>query len=453
MPLDSVHVSVTINRWTGDTVCLVAPPMYADNPAVFESAPSFRNLSVGRPGGGPVDTFLDSVTFGFVKSLRVRTAAVPPLVVEYDVAFVFESNLGLPVPHIGATAGYVQGTHLFVAPCEPSDNDVAVVWRRGWDLSLEYELGPGIELHGDRTPLWRPATVYELLFSTSAIGGDMLCEGAAGAQQYRVVNLRDTAYGQSMLDRVDRDLQAICGQVCGAFGTLGWPLSVILGVNNGGGLEGMYAFSLLSPWETDTFGVFNMVAAHEFIHCWVGVRVGDRDMPWWKEGTTNYLGFLAARQSGTCSRALFAGTMTQDLTDSADVRDYPLSSPRVRTHLFAPDSGDMIDLVYTKGAQVCMLMDVAVRQAGGHRLDFLVGEFCRLHDGGSFTRAEYVGFLESRSGASLAPLLEAYADQAGAIPQAVLQNGLLQLEAMAWFPSDTFGPAAQESPRRYLGKW
>jgi predicted metalloprotease with PDZ domain len=441
MALDSVHVTVRVNRWPEDTVRLAAPAMYADNPMVPELAPSFRNIHVADSTRDSIEVLLDSMTFGLVRSLRLRIAEAPPLTIEYDVAFVFGPNAGLPVPSIGTLAGYLQGTHLFVAPLMDGDTVLASVWRRPWGMSLAYELGAGVQLRGDKIPTAEPRNVYELLFSTSGVGGVELVQGAAGGQSYRVVNLQDTTYSAAMQGRLSSDLRAVCTEVCGVFGTMDWPLSVLLGVNRGGGLEGVYAFSILNPSETDTFGIFNMVAAHEFIHCWVGVRVGDIDMPWWKEGTTNYLGYLAARSSNTCSRVLFAYAMTQDLSDSTDVRDYPLSSPRARTHLFDAE-GDMIDLVYGKGSQVCLLMDVAVRQAGGPGLDRLVGEFCRIHDGGSFTRAEYVGFLESRSGASVASILSAYADQPGAIPVAVLQQAFLALESLAAFPPDTYTPVA-----------
>jgi predicted metalloprotease with PDZ domain len=454
MALDSVHVTVRVNRWPEDTVRFVAPAMYADNPMVPELTPSFRTVRAADSAGDSTEVLLDSVTFGLVRSLRLRIAGAPPLTIDYDVAFVFGPNAGLPVPSIGAFAGYLQGTHLYAAPLMDGDTVLASVWRRPWDMSVAYELGAGVQLRGDKLPAAEPRNVYELLFSTSGLGGVELVRSTAGGQPYRVVNLQDTVYSAAMQFRLGSDLQAISAEVCGLFGTMDWPLSVLLGVNRGGGLEGVYAFSILSPWETDTFGIFNMVAAHEFIHCWVGVRVGDIDMPWWKEGTTNYLGYLAARSSNTCSRALFAWAMTQDLSDSTDVRDYPLSSPRVRTHLFDA-GGDMIDLVYVKGSQVCLLMDVAMRQAGGPGLDQLVGEFCRVHDGGSFTRAEYVGFLESRSGVAVAPILGTYADQPGAIPVAVLQQAFAALESLAAFPPDTYTPVAlgQRGQTAALRKW
>jgi predicted metalloprotease with PDZ domain len=244
----------------------------------------------------------------------------------------------------------------------------------------------------------------------------------------------DTVYSAATRQLIADDFAPILADAAGLFGALDAPLNVLLGVNRGGGLEGMYAFSLFSPFDNDSFGWFNTVASHEAVHSWVGVRVGEYDDPWWKEATTNFLGVLIAARQGKCRRAMVNLHFLADLTDSADVRDWPLSSPRVRTHLFAPDS-DMTDLVYGKGCQVNMLLDLRIRQASGGAtsLDRLLGEFVRQFDGRAFHRQEYVSFLEARSGADISALFATWVDQPGAIPQATLFASLDSLIARGAF--------------------
>jgi predicted metalloprotease with PDZ domain len=310
-----------------------------------------------------------------------------------------------------------------------------------------------VPFRGNPIPHSYPRTAYELLFATAAMGGEEIAAGSAAGQQFRFVNLRDTVYDPVMKARLAQRFAAVTSDVVPLFGTLDWPLTVILGVNRGGGLEGTHAFSIISPWWADSNGVFDMVAAHELLHCWIGIRTGELDMPWWKEATTNYLGYLVSARQGLVSSGLLSWAMTVDLTDSADVRDYALSSSRVREYLYDSAQG-MTNLVYTKGAQVCMLMDLRVRLASGGTtsLDRLVAQFCRAWDGRAFRLSDYRAYLEGQSGADLGPVFDRWVDQPGAIPQAVLTASFDSLRATGAF--GTLSRARRAAPATAaLARW
>ncbi len=468
MPLDTVHMEMEINRWQyGDTIRFLLPPVYADNPLPEQAGENVHNVVIRDTAGALVmSATRDDFQVAGYECRMVITAAEPPLRVEYDVTFGYSPRDGLPLPHIGATEGYLQGTYLYALPCGP-DTSIVGIWRTPWTLKVEYELGNGVELYGDPTHGVRFRNAYELLFSTSALGGDSIGGSDAADIPFRIVNLQDTLYDQTTLhDSLEGHFSVIVKDVAGLFGDLGdWPLTVILGVNKGGGLEGMHAFSILNPMADDTQGVWNAVAAHELIHCWVGVRVGDIEDPWWKEGTTTYLGLLVAARHSMCSRGYLEGILLKDLKDSADVANHALSSGSVRRLLFSPGQDDCIDLVYMKGAQVSMLMDTEIRLGsdGAMSLDTIVADLCREFDGRAFGRNDYLSRIRAHTRTqAVDTLFERYVEEAGAIDTARLRSAYEQLDSLGAFgdlPRSTASVLVQGAlPKRGMvglpkGKW
>jgi hypothetical protein len=308
------------------------------------------------------------------------------------------------------------------------------LWRDQFEIDLKYNLGDGSSIYGDPIGGVIFHNAYELMFSQSAISGQVLVEGTGGSQPFRVVDVRSTSpVPAALLPEVRAAGVTLLADITSLFGTLSAPLTMILGTDLGGGLEGMYAFSLLDPWAGDSGGVFNMVLAHEAIHSWVGVRCGEYDDPWWKEGTANYLGFLVAKRNGLCSQAAVEAALLADISDTLAVQTYPLAAAYVREALF--QSSGIGTLVYTKGAQVCMLLDSRIREVSNNAqsLDKIVAELCRLYDGRAFHRTEYLALIQSKSGANVADIFAQYVEAAGGIPDAVLDEHYRKLAARgAW---------------------
>ncbi len=465
MPLDTVHVEVLVERWhAGDTVRFLLPPVYADNPFPEQTGANVHNVVLRDTSGVPLMFAQDTVGIGGFDTRMVLASADLPIRMEYDVTFQYAArDDGLPLPYVGDSEGYLQGTFLYAVPVS-SDLALTSIWRSPWSIGVEYELGEGVELYGDPVDSARFENAYELLFSTSALGGEVLVDNENANLPFRIVNLLDTLYDQTTLDRLESGFGVVVDDVAGVFGRLGeWPYTVILGVNGNGGLEGMHAFSIVNPTDEDSNGVWNMIAAHELIHAWVGVRVGDYDDPWWKEATTNYLGYVVAARNGLCPDALVEGVLLKDLRDSSDVINYALSNSFVRKELFSP-TDDLIDLVYIKGAQVCMIMDLEIRKAsdGATSLDSVVGRFTRLYTGSAFTREEYLTFIRNESGADLSPHFAEYVDRAGHLEDSLLRPTYMQLGEMGAFGEDWSGAAAKARQRATLeqaltglpkGKW
>ncbi len=436
LPSESLHVDVDVEYWPADSVRFLAPPIYADNPLWLPTAPNFRNLAVRDSAGNPLAVSCDSLTIGEYPALRFSFARPTGAArIQYDVGFSYDTaapNI-IPVPGLRSDHGILLGNYFFIVPLRSTE--LVGIWRDSWSLRVDYRFGQTVPFYGDPADGALFRTVYELLFSTSVLGGRLLWESTVGQQACRIIDLSSVPVS---LDAFLPAIESISSQVLSIFPKAGeTPLTGILGALHRphGGLEGTWAYSVLSPFATDTMGVFNMVLAHEMIHSWIGVRVGDTDDPWWKEGTATYLGFLIPAQIGLCKEEFVQQSLLRDFSQSPDVLGHSMSEEYVRVHLFSRDSlQNCENLAYGKGAQFCMLLDRRIRDVsnGAATLAQVLGRFCRVFDGKSFCRADYVGFLEA-TGAQVADLFSTYADQAGFIPDSVLienYNALAQRGAL-----------------------
>jgi predicted metalloprotease with PDZ domain len=183
-------------------------------------------------------------------------------------------------------------------------------------------------------------------------------------------------------------------------------------------MEGMYAFWIFNLLETDPQGATAVVLSHEFLHSWIGVRVGEYDACWWKEGASFYAGYLIAKRNNISTQDLFKKEIvTVDLTGT-DV--YALSDPAVRPAIFT--NKKIGAHVYRKGAQICMLMDQRIRDATHDKADIIdmLAVFVKKYDGQSFYLHEYVTFIKQYSGADVDDIVANYVTQKGLIPDSIL---------------------------------
>jgi hypothetical protein len=458
--LDSLHIELQIQDWEGgDSVRLLAPPVYADNPVLEQTGNNFCNLQIEQLAGSPVVYSFDSVRVGLYNSLSVAFHREHlPVLVSYDIKFQYNDSTRMPVPRIGDQAGYLQGNYLFMIPYKSTET--VDIWRDNFQIIVRYLPGASVPFNGDPTSQSYYRNSYELMFSNCALGGTLQIQGLSGGQAFRFVGLsQNDSISLSLYQSTADNMGLLLEDISPIFGIIREaPITVIFGVNSAGGLEGMYSFSMRDPRENDSLGATNMIMAHEILHSWIGVRVGDYDDPWWKEGTTNYLGFLIAKRNNLITQAYLDSCLLADLSLDSNVAVYSLSDATVRDHLFNRSRpGDwMLNLVYTKGAQVNMLLDRRIRSASLNltSLDKVLGSFVSLYDGTAFTRNEYLTYIRENSGAEVGDLFQEYVDKSGAIPDSVLLDNYIWLAQTGAFgeveiPSVTVGG----SSGRALFKW
>ncbi len=433
---DSLHIILKItNSESLDSIRLLAPPIYADNPWIEPTASNFHNLSVTETTGSLVPFTTDSIMVGLYNSLSFSFSGADSLfTVEYDVTFHYIDTTNSPVPYLNTTSGYLKGSYLFVIPYD--NTDLAAIWRTPITASVTYTTGNSVTLYGDPQPTVFFETPYELLFSTSAVNADVKAQGEVGNQEFRFVSLAEVdTINPLLIAKAKEDYRILLEDITTVFGCIREsPISIILGINNGGGLEGMYAFSILPPWENDNAGWFNMILAHETVHFWIGVRVGEFDDPWWKEGTTSYLGYLFALRNNLCSDYFITKKLLADLSSDEGVNRYALADPQVRNKIFAPID-NCESLVYNKGAQVTMLIDRRIREVSGGAtsIDKILGDFVREYESKAFYREQYISFIEEFSGADISDIFDSHVITKGAIPDSILEDNCNALIHMGAF--------------------
>lgn len=439
MNQESLHITLNINNWEqGDSVRLLAPPIYADNPLLEQSGINFCNVSITDTAYIPIAYNTDSLSVGVYKSLSLSfPSAELPAVVEYDVKFLYGEHPFMPIPHINSNSGYLQGNYIFAVPY--TSNNIVDIWRSNFDIQVSYSLGSNVRLYGDPTPNVYFRTPYELMFSTSvllassAINNQFLFDGKVSGQAFRFINISPTkTFSDELLDKTNEGFITILEDITPKFGSIGdVPFTIITGINDKIGLEGMYAFCLRNPWENDSKGVVNMTMAHEFLHSWIGIRIGEYDASWWKEGTIWYLGFLIAKRNNLCTQSYFEKDILVDLEENTDVHKYSLSkdSDYIREHIFTSGIGHM---VYRKGAQVSMLIDRRITEETNNTITLVdvLAEFTKQYNGKAFYTKEYIAFIENYSGAGVTDIFTLYVDGIGVIPDSVLQENYKALGEM-----------------------
>ncbi len=441
MPIDTVHVSCTI-REAADraSITMLVPPIYADNPLLEQESNNFHNVLITDSDQNILSHTTDTLIYGIFKNCYITFPVTSiPITIEYDVTFNYESHPTMPVPHIGSSDGYLQGLYVFAVPFTASD--MVDIWRSQYDMLVSYSLGSGVNLYGDPVTNASFDNPYELLFSTSAllsssiVQNQILFEGTAQGQPFRFVNVStSTTFTQSLLDSVKTNFIAILDDILPSFGTIGTdPFTIITGINDKIGLEGMYAFCLRNP-KSGSSNALNMTMAHEMSHSWVGVRVGEYDDPWWKEGTATYLGLLIPKRNGLCSKEYIQETLLDTLGYVPAVDKYALSDRAIRPIIFtSPDN--VATLVYRKGAQVSMLLDRYIRVVSGNTTTFdkILGAFVQQFDGACFHRNEYISFLNNHCNGDVQSIFTQYVDGTGAVPYSVLVENYNALDSLGAF--------------------
>lgn len=432
---DSIHVTLAIHiHGKNDSIHLLAPPLYADNPWLEQASNNFHNLLITDAHNNNIPYTLDSIAIGLHKSMKISFPCSDTLLrVSYTITLDYVTAGRGPIPYLDGTSGYWKGSYIFAIPF--NSTGITDIWRTPYNFSVSYKLGITHSLHGDPLPTVYFRNSYELLFSTNTLNGEKIAQGRIGSQQFQFISAGE--YNQmspAMVSQAKLDCEIILKDITTVFNPItSAPMSVLLAIDSAGGLEGMYAFSIIPLNEDDSNGWFQMVLAHEIIHFWIGLRVGEYEDPWWKEGTTTYLGYLFAIRNKLSTDYFITKYLLADLSGDECVNKYALADPVVRKLIYA-DVDNCETLVYYKGAQVTMLIDRKIREESGEStsIDKILGEFVKAYDGKAFYRQEYISFIKEMSGADISDIVEKYVITSGTIPDSVLNencNALISMEA------------------------
>jgi hypothetical protein len=354
----------------------------------------------------------------------------------------------IPAPGYSAILGMQVGIRLANLPGASNalnPFDPAQIWRSPATLRLTSEAPTGFSLFG----LARDETLtssYALMFIRGVL---------APASRLRHIQFAVPLTGRSLpvtlyaLTSDTVNLQTLAGHmpaylraVENMLGPLPTDFLAIGEANTLGGLEGMHGY-----WFGKAYAENHELHLHELIHHYVGISVGDFDLPWFKEGVTTYLAQKLAVQMGYISEeawhasvlAIAADTTGPIMTVShGDVASRPqYFRPLDIDYLGGVEHGWQV-LVYLKGLQTALLLDAWLLQQSQaeHDLATLVRSLhARTQATGQagFSRTEFTSLMAELAGIprdSAASYASQLFDSTGPWPRETLSAALAVLATL-----------------------
>lgn len=411
---------------------ILFPPFDADNPVLTLSGSNIHNLRVSAAAqNGPLG--FSAWAQDSLQSILVSSSG-PSFTIDYDVTFPYGPNgserLKTILPgRYGQGDGYYQGNYVFCVP--EYGTTKTSLWRAAAEAQVSIEAPAAKKAFGVPSGGFTCSTVYELFFAQWALASD--APQCGGSLTY-LVTLSSHQPEPQLVSIVCNDVSATEAMYAPFFPGMAYPRAVIF-QDSGSGMEGLFSFYLYN-WTAEAYGnSFRFVVPHEMLHGWVGIRTGELDDPWWKEGTAQYLGLVLASALGF-SKDTLRSMLVKDLSENLMVRSHGLSEPYVRDHIYDRDTGlSCATLVYQKGAQANMVLDKMLREATRNTVTLLskTGVLCGRYDHGAFSRAQFKSCLESGTGIDLAGFFSRCVDTAGALDTAVLASTFAWLDSCGAF--------------------
>jgi predicted metalloprotease with PDZ domain len=430
---ESVFVSIAISE-TYRGAEFILPFIYADNPIDSFSGFLVNDISLTDSTGIPAECPVYYVKNGPVNpgALEIHDNISFPVTMSYriDVNAVNSNTSygGPPLVFMDSEAAFLQGNYLFAVPYF---EDLTDLWRTAFNASLTIENKSGRNMLG-AVAQSAYSNAYELLFLQVILGAEIFASGSGKGQEFVICGFPSAEHsGSSMNHAAAQDFSEILEALVPVFGKSGAEQYTVLFHSIPGGLEGTNSFTCRYP-HIDTDSTLPMVFAHEFIHEFLGIRCGEFDDPWWKEGCTNYLGYEVASRLDLISKDVLKNNFVRFLELNDEEKGIAPSDPYVRENLYFKK---LYGIVYNKGGMISMLIDEKLRRATGNQvgLEAAAAALCRKYRAGAFTRNEMLEHFTGYGGCDISAILEAYADKPDSIKVQVLASSYDYLDSCGVF--------------------
>lgn len=427
-------VRIRIRTWPeGKPLVFQAPRYHADNPGLPIRGFLAADIRVTDVRGRPLaarDTVMESPRPD--GNFIVLPAGAAELRYEVDLDPGDPGRFGLPLPGLAPGVQAIDGACFFLLP-HAGGSSFSSQWRTPVDATLDFDLDPGFHLVG-QSPAAALRTNYELMFVRAAVNPVATSRFTAGDND--IVTYGMTAAADSVDWPALHQLLADCLRTVEDSLLPFPPGPYYVGETPVfWGIEGNQGY-----WFRAAVQGAAMVHMHELAHHFVGVKHGDLEDPWWKEGMTSYLGNLLALQAGLIGDSAFRAEVMAPRDALPAVLGHALASPSVRDRLFLPldslygsrdDAEGFLGLVYGKGAQASMILDRHLLEGSGgrHGVYHLVRLLVRRH-GPAFDRGDLVRAVGELAGADSRGFLESLLDRPGPLGQDSLESTYAALKAM-----------------------
>ncbi|MFP4418060.1 MAG: hypothetical protein ACOC4C_02990 [Fibrobacterota bacterium] len=435
---DSLTIRLTIYESSDAENGLVLPLVYFDNPLDSVAGPFIKGLTLIDADGSMLDTISRRQMVGPVLStiISIPSDAHYPVTIQYGLDFdaltMRKGSFRMPQIHIDENSALLMGSYMFAVPY---DSQLPHMWRQNRVISVNLDLPESETVRGVPSTNLTCQNVYELLFIQLALGAEFAGSGSGGHQPFEFYQTDQTDGLKYDWAPVIDQYENILDSIIPLFGRLSEEPYNVFFHPISGGLEGTYSFFIFPPAEAHQ-SILPVVLAHETFHHTIGIRCGEYDDPWWKEGTAEYLGWVTAGICGYASIATIYNSLIGTYLTNETIDDYPPSSELLRPMIFFQS---LYAIAYGKGGQISMLLDHAVREATNNTatLSSVTAQLVHRYDRRAFTRDQMVIHFFETARVDIRPVLERYADRANRIPGDVLDTTFRALARMRAFGQDT----------------
>ncbi len=406
---DSIFFSYTTygNRF------FITPLHYFDNPTEEIEGALIRDLSVTDANGFNVDT---TCIFERIGPLTNRIIILPektvsPVTINYrlDLSSIRHDPevKMMPEVHIHDSSLFLIGAYCFIVP--KISGQITRLWRTYHSVRVNITAPAEMKIYGIPSCSFTCENIYQLLFLQLSANSRILAKGHGGGTDFIFLDYLNKTYRPGLFDSLSIVFSSILDDIASRYGSFsGMPYTV--GIHDiWGGLEGSFGFAIGEPLEGED-SRFGEILAHEALHHFIGIRCGEYDDQWWKESAATWLGLECAVRLGFYPKECFRQRMTSRFAwaDTARFR-ISLSSEHLRLRMFVDT---LYMLVYDRGAQVMMLLDVRIRMGSGNRstLNDVMADLCRRFSGNAFTRTDFISTLELYGASDASEIFSALVD-------------------------------------------
>lgn len=415
----------------------ILPYLFFDNPVHKLSSPVIKELFIIDDNGhsvnyrsrtekiGPINNTVISLTGDYQQPVtiihKINPAAILP-----------DETINLKPIDISDSHLFFLGNAVFIVPF--STTSLVSLWRDPHSISVDIKSKTGSSLYGVPTSgSFRCHNIYELIFCQISSGKEPFLQGYGGGTPFSFINFSDSTM-PSDLTPIKNGFSDILDAIWKRYGAFN-DNQFTVGISPiGGGLEGTFSFIQIGPSASS----FYYVLAHEALHQFVGIRCGEYDDPWWKEGATTYLSYLIAVRLDLYSKDEFRKSMITRFVNADSARfKIALSDQWLRANMFP--SG-VFGIVYDKGSQVMMLMDYAVRTASANRysIEDISAYLVKKFDGSAFHRNDFLDAFRRFGNADVKEIFRMYIDSTASPSDSLLKFTFERLDSLGAFGSKVF---------------
>jgi hypothetical protein len=418
--------SVSINALHKDSIIFsltayssrdfVLPYHFFDNPEHQHLDTVVHHLSITDFENKPVIYSLSTTAIGPVLNsvLHLEGAISYPVTISYTIdpdAIGTDGPLGMDAATLTDSTLLFLGSAIFIVPY--LSTSIERFWRTDAQISVSVYNKSSLSLFGiPSNGRFTCKNIYQLIFSQLYLCKSALYSGFGGGIQFQLLEFEKNLIPLDSINVIGENFSNILNMITIRYGNFNDDRLTVHFAPIGGGLEGLFSFTQLdcsSPY-------FYYILAHEALHQFTGIRCGEYDDPWWKEGATSYLSYLVAVRLKLFPKDDFKKYISKKFAfaDSSSF-NVALSDPWLRSNMF---SSGKWDIVYTKGAQVMMLLDYRTRVASNNKysvedvMSYLVKQF----DGSAFHRKDLLDAFVKFGNPGVHDIFNTYIDIEGEHP-------------------------------------